>query len=64
MKCAYYQKQKKDQMTTESRKRLNEVVDNFVQKSIVRGPEKALEFIREECEWQKNVEWLESEVTE
>lgn len=63
MKCAYYQKQKKSRMTTESRKRLNEVVDNFVQKSIVRGPEKALEFIREECEWQKNVEWLESEAS-
>lgn len=53
MKCAYYQKQKQSRMTTESKKRLNEVVDNFIQKSIVVGPEEALEFIREECEWQK-----------
>lgn len=60
MKCAYYQKQKQSRMTTESRKRLNEVANNFVQKSIVVGPEKALEIIREECEWQK--EELEDEI--
>ena len=50
MKCAYYQKQKKNRMTTEDRKRLNEVVNDFMQKSIIVGPEKALEIMREENE--------------
>ena len=37
-------------MTTESRKRLNEVVNNFMQKSIEVGPDKALEIMQEKVQ--------------
>ncbi len=50
MKCAYYQRQKQDRMTTEDRKRLSEVVNDFMQKSMVAGVDKALEMMQEENE--------------
>ena len=53
MKCAYYQKQKQNRMTTENKKRLQKVVDNFMQKAISTGPDKALEMMREESEHSK-----------
>lgn len=50
MKCAYYQKQKQNRMTTKNKRRLKEVVNDFMQKSVIVGPEKALEIMREENE--------------
>lgn len=54
MKCAYYQRRKQDRMTTEDKKRLNEVVNDFMQKSVVVGPDKALEMMKEEQEKQND----------
>lgn len=48
MKCAYYQKQKNNRLTTESKKRLKNIVNDFMTKSFVVGPEKALEIMKEE----------------
>lgn len=48
MKCAYYQKQKKSKLSTEGKKRLSNIVNNFMAKSLVVGPEKALEIMKEE----------------
>ena len=48
MKCAYYHNQKKSKLSTEGRKQLSNIVNNFMAKSIVVGPEKALEIMKEE----------------
>lgn len=48
MKCAYYQQQKQNRLSTESKKKLNNIVNDFMEKSIVVGPEKALELMKEE----------------
>ena len=50
MKCAYYQTKKQNRMTTEDKKYLSEVVNDFMQKSIVVGTDKALEMMKEEKE--------------
>ena len=53
MKCAYCQKQKQDRMTTEDKKRLDKMVNDFMKKSIIVGPEKALEIMEKEKEATK-----------
>ena len=52
MKCAYYQTKKQSRMTTADKKHLSEVVNDFMQKAIVVGPDKALEMMKEEKETQ------------
>ena len=48
MKCAYYQKQKQARMTVEDREFLSKVVNNFMQKAITAGSDKALEMMEKE----------------
>ena len=48
MKCAYCQKQKRNRMTSKDRACLNEVVSDFMEKSIIMGPKKALELMEKE----------------
>jgi hypothetical protein len=50
MKCAYYQKQKKNKLSTESRKHLQKIVNNFMETSMVVGVDNALDIMREETE--------------
>ena len=48
MKCAYYLRQKRSKLSKEDKKKLDNIVSDFMAKSIVMGPEKALETIKEE----------------
>ena len=50
MKCAYYQKKKRSRLTSEGRKRLSNVVNDFMAKSLIAGPETALEMMKEEAD--------------
>lgn len=56
MKCAYYQNKKKSKLSAESKKRLSHIINDFMEKSLVIGPEKALEIMKAEQANQEDVE--------
>ena len=56
MKCAHYQNRKKSKLSTEGRKQLSKIVNNFMANSIVVGPDKALEIMKSKQTNQENKE--------
>ena len=50
MKCGYYQRKKQNRTSNEAKKKLSAIVNDFMAKSIVVGPEQALEEMKKEEE--------------